>query len=185
MKYVRKASDALVTSAAKAFTLIELLVVIAIIAILAALLLPALANAKERAKRTQCVSQLKQLTQACIMYATDNTDKFPTWGGYAADPSHPENVINGLWYTRYIWSGPANQKLPQDPGQSAALNGTFNNLGYLYLAKFVGDGRILFCPSFVQESPLNAINYSTPTFMSTDTGGECRSSYMFNPWVDP
>jgi prepilin-type N-terminal cleavage/methylation domain-containing protein len=180
-----KNSEANEACESNGFTLIELLVVIAIIAILAALLLPALANAKERAKRTQCISQLKQLTQACIMYATDNADKFPTWGGYAADPGHPENVINGLWYTRYIWSGPANQKIPQDLGQSAALNGTYNNLGYLFVSKFVGDGRILFCPSFVQESPLNATRYSNPSFMSTDTDGECRSSYMFNPWINP
>src|SRR5882672_9249176 len=112
--------DGLAPRRQSGFTLIELLVVIAIIAILAAMLLPALANAKERAKRTQCVSQLRQLGQACMMYAGDNADKFPTWGGYASDPSHPENVINGLWYTRYIWSGPSNTKVPPDLGVSVS-----------------------------------------------------------------
>jgi prepilin-type N-terminal cleavage/methylation domain-containing protein len=61
-----------------AFTLIELLVVIAIIAILAALLLPALASAKERARRAACKNNIRQFIVAAHLYGGDYTDKLPS-----------------------------------------------------------------------------------------------------------
>lgn len=77
----------------KAFTLIELLVVIAIIAILAAILFPVFAKARESARRTSCISNLRQLATGALMYAQDYDELFPI----AATQGNPmPNIVAAL-----------------------------------------------------------------------------------------
>lgn len=82
----------------RGFTLIELLVVIAIIAILAAILLPALARAREAARRSSCQSNLKQMGVIFFMYAGESRDKLPQRQTLRCD---------GALGTAMIFSGPA------------------------------------------------------------------------------
>ncbi len=127
------------------FTLIELLVTIAIIAILAAMLLLVLGQAKKKAQRTQCLSQLRQLGFAWTMYSGENNDRLVLNAAFDPDTEPATSPNWGAWVTGNV--GENGNGYPTGPtNQSDIIKGT--------LYPYVRDITVYSCPADVLEGPL-------------------------------
>ena len=123
------------------FTLIELLVVIAIIAILAAILFPVFAQAREKARQTSCLSNLKNIGTAVMLYADDNHETYPLT--YSGDPNSATCNLPGalnsyiknyaIWYCP-SWVATFDKSQSEADQRNNAYNGGYggngNILGY-------------------------------------------------------
>jgi prepilin-type N-terminal cleavage/methylation domain-containing protein/prepilin-type processing-associated H-X9-DG protein len=162
----------------KAFTLIELLVVIAIIAILAAILFPVFASAKEAAKKTACLSNMKQLGLGLQLYLLDYDDQMFFRSGNANSRSGdiPTTNTNRWWnlLMPYIKNSQVFQ-CPSDPLPTPSKD---------------VNGNLTIQRSYIAISPAESLNLSsipttTDTTVITEKWGQDYVGTVTDSWIEP
>jgi prepilin-type N-terminal cleavage/methylation domain-containing protein len=130
----------------KAFTLVELLTVIAIILFLVGLLMPALNRVRETAKVTKCISNMRQISMATFLYASDNggmapfnhylvearSEMFTSRSHDASDPSYRSYYPTGKWFAEYLPGGAMGS---MNPAAYCPKGGRFNDSGPMVKGK--------------------------------------------------
>ena len=135
-----------------AFSLVELVVVVGIVAVLVALLMPALSRARAEANRVACMSNLRQLLQAQLMYVAESRGHltYPNWG-------HDRASADTVWPVGWLY---AQGQLSDPPAPSDVKGGA--------LFRYLGDARVYRCPLH----PADAV--------SSSTGTDRLTSYIMN-----
>lgn len=161
--YVTQDITPLARPTRRGFTLIELLVVIAIIAILAAILFPAFARARENARRTSCLSNLKQIGIGIMQYTQDYDERYPTNYWFGTDAN-----IGVACPASMIASGSPCTKYDVDTGGGGAGYGrlvTWMDLIHPYMKSI----QIFDCPSATKPQAVPAPSYGyNAAFSSTN-----------------
>jgi prepilin-type N-terminal cleavage/methylation domain-containing protein/prepilin-type processing-associated H-X9-DG protein len=133
--------------ARRGFTLIELLVVIAIIAILAAILFPVFAQAREKARQTGCLSNMKQLGTGFVMYMQDWDGKLPAGAPYTSKP------FAGDWVGMTKWGGPCTAKNPMRPEDGSIF-------------PYVKNTQVYLCPSASPQNKEFRLSYAINCYLT-------------------
>lgn len=170
--------------ARRGFTLIELLVVIAIIAILAAILFPVFTRAREAAKSTSCLSNMKQLGIGFRIYLDDFNNRYPK----AAEGYRTAGIpYTANWVTAGSGGGSADRCPPDMRVLSYCLDVADPKTGSLY--RYVKDVRVYTCPSNLKSQPNCGFNHCPGGVKNSYgtiqwAGNQAKTTYSMNSMFD-